>query len=198
MKLFQTSQHETINTSRITNIKPIHNREIGEEAERLYTKDEYKRIVDSKDVKKVRVMNQEVRWSQVDYPIVAYKVITTNGSVVISVPDYERLMKILPIWITDDAGEDEDVAEEWEYAAVASVEPAAKLTQDIFKSPDCPEWAKWAAIDEDGAVCVYKEKPYIADGYFTADTTAGEDEDQGMEQIWRVPGWQRTLIKRED
>jgi hypothetical protein len=193
MKLFQTSQHEIINISMIANIKPIHNREIGEEAERLYTKDEYKRIVDSKDVKKVRVMNQEVRWSQVDYPIVAYKVITSNGSVVISVPDYERLMKILSSWITDDAGEDGDDAKESEYCDDddESTDPCVKLTQDVFKHPKCPKWANWAAIDSDGSVFVYATKPDRLDHVFGNGLA-------GYEHISYLPGWQKTLIKRED
>lgn len=191
MKLFQTAQHETINISMITNIRPIHDREIGREAtERLYTKDEYKRIVDSKDVKKFRVMHQEKQWAQVDYPIVAYKVITTNGSAVISVPDYERLMKILSDWITEDAGEDEDedVAEDYDYDDDESTEPCVKLTQAVFKHPKCPTWAKWAAIDEDGGIFVYATKPKRGEeGY----------EDANYEYIGNVPGWQNTLIKRE-
>lgn len=199
MKLFQTSQRETINISMITNIKPINDREIDrEDAERLYTEDEYNKLIDAPDVKKCRVMHLQALWSQVEYPIVAYKVITTNGSAVISVPDYERLMKILSSWLTDDAGEDEDVADDGEYDDVESAKPAAKLTQDIFKSPDCPKWAKWAAIDEDGTVCVYRRKPQIAVGYFAARDLSVEDEDQEMMRIWHVPGWQGTLIKRED
>lgn len=191
MKLFQTAQHETINISMITNIRPIHDREIGREAtERLYTKDEYKRIVDSKDVKKFRVMHQEEQWAQVYYPIVAYKVITTNGSTVISVPDHERLMKSLSNWLTEDAGEDEygDEAEDDSYDDDEFTEPCVKLTQAVFKHPKCPTWAKWAAIDEDGGIFVFEEKPKIIG--------AGHG-DSNYECISYVPGWQNTLIKRE-
>ena len=202
MKLFQTSQHETINISMIANIKPIHSREIGEDAEILYTRDEYSRLIHAKDVNKCRVVNQEVRWSQAEYPVVAYKVITTNGSVVISVPDYERLMKSLSSWLTDDAGEDagEDdaAADDNEHYDDESTEPAVKLTQDIFKYPYCPKWAKWAAVDADGTICVYQKKPDIEGGYFAVSDGDVVDRYNGVEQVDNIPGWQKTLIKREE
>ena len=198
MKLFQTSQNEVINTSMITNIKPIHNRELGkEDAERLYTRDEYNSIIDSKDVKKCRVMRGNVSWGQVDFPVVAYKVTTTNGSVVISVPDYERLIKTLSSWLTDDAGDGEDVAEGDDYDDDEFTEPVVKLTQDVFKHPQCPTWAKWAAIDENGTICVYDKKPYVAEGYFSTSPTAWSMGDGRMEHIY-VLGWKKTLIKREE
>lgn len=34
-----------------------------------------------------------------------------------------------------------------------------KLTADIFNRPDCPEWAKWAAVDKSGECFVYSIKP---------------------------------------
>ena len=196
MKLFQTAQNETINISMITNIKPIHSREIGQDAERLYTKDEYSRLIHAADVKKCRVVNQEVLWSQVDIPVVAYKVTTTNGSVVISVPDHERLIKILSSWLTDDTGEEEDSGEDGEYADVGSAEPPVKLTQDIFKSPTCPKWAEWAAMDEEGVIYVYEKKPSVANGYFSTRPADGVKECGRAEQV-SVPGWRKTLIKRE-
>lgn len=191
MKLFQTSQHEVINTSMITNIKPIHNKEIGDDAERLYTREEFSILIHAANTKKCRVVNQEVRWSQVELPVVAYKVTTTNGSVVISVPDYEKLIKILSDWITGDAGEDEDEydVDEYDEDDDASTDPCVKLTQAVFNHPKCPTWAKWAAIDEDGGIFVFEEKPKIIG--------AGHG-DSNYECISYVPGWQRTLIKREE
>ena len=37
-----------------------------------------------------------------------------------------------------------------------------KLTVEIFNSPECPEWANWAAVDEDGRAAWYSERPEIA------------------------------------
>lgn len=203
MKLFQTAQNETINISMITSIKPIHSREIGQDAERLYTKDEYSRLIHAKDAKKCRVVNQEAVWSQVDIPVVAYKVTTTNGSVVISVPDHERLIKILYSWITDDAGENEDVdvddvdvSENDAYNGDESSESFVKLTQEVFKHHKCPKWAKWAAMDEEGAIYVYEKKPSVANGFFSTRPADGEKECGRAEQVL-VTGWRKTLIKRE-
>ena len=36
-----------------------------------------------------------------------------------------------------------------------------KLTAEVFDHPDCPKWAKWAAVDYDGEVRFHQEKPTI-------------------------------------
>ena len=36
-----------------------------------------------------------------------------------------------------------------------------KLTVDIFNRPDCPEWAKYAAVNENGFCYVYDVKPCL-------------------------------------
>lgn len=33
------------------------------------------------------------------------------------------------------------------------------LTQEIFNPPDCPVWAEWAAVNEDGSCWVFSHKP---------------------------------------
>ena len=39
-----------------------------------------------------------------------------------------------------------------------------KLTQEVFSSPDCPKWAKWAAVDFDGTAFWFEEKPILSSG----------------------------------
>jgi hypothetical protein len=34
-----------------------------------------------------------------------------------------------------------------------------KLTAEVFDHPDCPEWAKWAAVNADGNLFFFEEKP---------------------------------------
>ena len=36
-----------------------------------------------------------------------------------------------------------------------------KLTQEVFEREDCPEWAKWAAVDKDGRGWWFEDKPFI-------------------------------------
>lgn len=43
-----------------------------------------------------------------------------------------------------------------------------KLTQEVFTRPDCPKWAKWAAVDADGTAYWYEEKPTQGRGVFWA------------------------------
>lgn len=43
-----------------------------------------------------------------------------------------------------------------------------KLTQEVFSRPDCPKWAKWAAVDSDGTAYWYEEKPTQGRGVFWA------------------------------
>lgn len=65
-----------------------------------------------------------------------------------------------------------------------------KLTVDIFDRPDCPEWAKWAAVDECGDAYVYDTKP----------VKQSEDwhTDEGGDFIgeYDPADWQNSLIER--
>lgn len=65
-----------------------------------------------------------------------------------------------------------------------------KLTVDIFDRPDCPEWAKWAAVDEDGKGYLYSSEP--ARGlhvfHFGLDNDYIGDYDPS--------DWQNSLIER--
>ena len=35
-----------------------------------------------------------------------------------------------------------------------------KLTAEVFDRPDCPKWAKYAAVDNDGMAVLFKHRPY--------------------------------------
>lgn len=65
-----------------------------------------------------------------------------------------------------------------------------KLTVDIFNHPDCPGWAKWAAVDECGDAYVYDTKP----------VKQSEDwhTDEGGDFIgeYDPADWQSSLIER--
>lgn len=65
-----------------------------------------------------------------------------------------------------------------------------KLTVDIFNRPDCPEWAKWAAVDEDGKGYLYSSEPArrLHVWHFCVDNEYIGDYDPS--------DWQNSLIKR--
>jgi hypothetical protein len=49
-----------------------------------------------------------------------------------------------------------------------------KLTADVFNRPDCPEWAKYAAVDADGRGYFYEYKPYLKEQIKRWDVKVGE------------------------
>lgn len=88
-------------------------------------------------------------------------------------------------------------------AAGAKPEPMQKLTAEVFKHPDCPEWAQWAAVTSDGDAEWFEQEPYAVSEYDSYDgsisgywTAKGKDKD--------IPGrydygnWINSLIKNPD
>ena len=67
-----------------------------------------------------------------------------------------------------------------------------KLTAEVFDHPDCPGWAKWAAVDMNGIAHYFDEKPYPMDTFFY----------NSRAHHWMVDGdfdasdWQNSLIER--
>ena len=72
-----------------------------------------------------------------------------------------------------------------------------RLTAEVFDRPDCPEWAKYAAVDIDGRGFFYKEKPRVskADGEWLVDKCI-----TGLNLIisddFDPTDWQNSLIER--
>ena len=48
-----------------------------------------------------------------------------------------------------------------EWQEMGETNQLPKLTAEVFDRPDCPEWANWAAVDEDGMACYFSDKPTI-------------------------------------
>ena len=94
--------------------------------------------------------------------------------------------------------EAEAVAEKVKALMLSSHDPVTcsnqlpKLTTDVFNRPDCPEWAKWAAVDMNGIAHYFDEKPYPMDTFFY----------NSRAHHWMVDGdfdasdWQNSLIER--
>lgn len=72
-----------------------------------------------------------------------------------------------------------------------------KLTAEVFNRPDCPEWAKYAAVDSDGDGFFFEEKPRVceADGEWVVDKYI-----TGLIRIisgdFTPYDWQNSLIER--
>lgn len=69
-----------------------------------------------------------------------------------------------------------------------------KLTSEVFDRKDCPAWANFAAMDKDGTVFYYRQKPFI-----TADKWHPEivgDCSVIYQLVFDASDWQNSLIKR--
>ena len=67
-----------------------------------------------------------------------------------------------------------------------------KLTAEVFNRPDCPEWAKYAAVDSCGDAYYYNEKPH------TNSRTWGDPVLCEFHYIGKfdASNWQNSLIER--
>lgn len=71
-----------------------------------------------------------------------------------------------------------------------------KPSQDLFNSPDVPEWAKYIAVDESGKMFCYSIKPYYNDVCEFWDVDYNSKNQ--LIGILPVLNWRDTLIEREN
>lgn len=67
-----------------------------------------------------------------------------------------------------------------------------KLTAEVFDRPDCPEWAKWVAVDGDGEACFFADKPAIFKGKWWDRDVA----HRVICDLFDPSDWQNSLIER--
>lgn len=106
-------------------------------------------------------------------------------------------------WHTDEGGDfvGEYDPSDWQNSLIERTEDAKKegekdmtkfpkLTVDVFNHPDCPEWAKWAAVNEDGKGYLYSSEPIrgLHVWHFGIDNDYFGDYDPS--------DWQNSLIER--
>lgn len=68
-----------------------------------------------------------------------------------------------------------------------------KLTAEVFNRPDCPAWAKWAAVDGNGAAFYYDEKPYARNYTFHS-----WDRMKFIDNNFIASDWKNSLIERSE
>lgn len=70
-----------------------------------------------------------------------------------------------------------------------------KLTTEVFDRPDCPEWAKYAAVDMNGVVTFFKEKPVINKyHWWSSPNCAIKEIIHG--HFFDASDWRNSLIER--
>lgn len=71
-----------------------------------------------------------------------------------------------------------------------------KLTTEVFDRPDCPEWAKWAAVDSDGDANYFESCPKLSlyGPWWSRSIQLGKCKD--IAQVFDSTKWQNSLIER--
>lgn len=94
------------------------------------------------------------------------------------------------------------VKPEWqemtEPTTISSQRP--KLTVAVFDREDCPEWAKWVAMDADGKVCYYSSRPILNRlKWLDNDSDWLIIKDKNHQYIYfDASDWQNSLIERPE
>ena len=72
------------------------------------------------------------------------------------------------------------------------------LNEKVFDLDNCPDWAEWAAVDEDGTASWYGAKPETVGSVWINDGSSGliGDEDRIVAIIFDAADWKRSLIER--
>lgn len=72
-----------------------------------------------------------------------------------------------------------------------------KLTVEVFDRPNCPEWAQWAAIDEDENVYWYSEKPHKGLRSWIPSCPWTEARYRRiLNEVFDASDWKNNLIER--
>ena len=83
---------------------------------------------------------------------------------------------------------------------VTRTEKRCVLNEKVFELDSCPDWAQYAAVDEDGVACWYGAKPETVGSFWINDGSGAliEDEARTGASIFDATGWMHSLIKRPE
>ena len=70
------------------------------------------------------------------------------------------------------------------------------LNERVFELDECPDWAQWAAVDEDGEAYWYSAKPSRAGGDWVDYGRIRLIRDGDNPVIFDATDWQHSLIER--
>jgi hypothetical protein len=77
--------------------------------------------------------------------------------------------------------------------------PRPKLTAEVFDRPDCPEWARYAAVNGDNTASWFNDKP-IYNGnkrrLWLCKATPYYNEVKTIPGVWDASDWQKSLVQR--
>lgn len=149
----------------------------------MYSREEFVDITEKKPagVSRIVVSRGGERVYE-ERPVIAYEVTvifqgTTEDKIYLRVDEYDRFLETV--------GEEDSKATDKTYADLLG-----PLPQAVFDS--APEWAKYAAMDDDGSIYLYEEEPIV----YEDDYVWGGVKDARQERCWLHVTWKKSLTKR--
>jgi hypothetical protein len=100
------------------------------------------------------------------------------------------------------AVEAESAAEKFKAFLLSLHEPVTdcnqlpKLTAEVFNRPDCPEWAKYAAVSKFGCLTFFEKKPVLGNNSFLPSSDYKITLYRNEPGRWDASDWQNSLIER--
>lgn len=74
---------------------------------------------------------------------------------------------------------------------------APELTVEVFDRPDCPKWAKWAAVNANGKVVLFSDIPNCMDDRWCATYYSTSVQACMLDDVlFDVSDWKNSLIER--
>ena len=77
------------------------------------------------------------------------------------------------------------------------------LNEKVFELDTCPDWAQYAAVDEDGAAYFYRYSPCIIGHGYNCNSDAPWEYEKYIQigdddPLFDATDWQHSLIKRSE
>lgn len=117
------------------------------------------------------------------------------GTTVPCVLDYGEASKTNPSMCVIGKYDPPDWQEVKEQETATNCSQLPKLTVEVFDRPDCPEWAKYAAVDKCGCVRLFSDSPWLSESCWN--WSNGE-----VRKLFGVKfdasNWQKSRIKRPE
>ena len=80
---------------------------------------------------------------------------------------------------------------------VAECNRLPKLTAEVFNHPDCPEWAKYAAVNANGKVVLFSDIPNCRDNGWSVIWHSTSTQDDILDDVlFDSSDWKNSLIER--
>lgn len=91
---------------------------------------------------------------------------------------------------------------DWEHSLIERPAAAPKLTADVFSMEECPEWARFTAVDADGVAYWYEVPPRLCTASHRWESNGLHAKrlchpGSSMSILFDANGWKNSLIERQ-